>query len=98
MRDKVESLVYIRLGRLGDVCDFVYFQEVEDVISHWPQLLVMDLRGNPVCRERKYRDRLISVCNGLGKILLIFLISGHRNLIYFFDFPITLLNETYLFL
>ncbi|XP_059183042.1 protein phosphatase 1 regulatory subunit 42 [Centropristis striata] len=40
-------------------------EELEDVFSHWPQLLHMDLGGNPVCRIPKYRDRLITVCKSL---------------------------------
>uniref|UniRef100_A0A3P8W5W9 Protein phosphatase 1, regulatory subunit 42 n=1 Tax=Cynoglossus semilaevis TaxID=244447 RepID=A0A3P8W5W9_CYNSE len=43
----------------------IYFQELEDVLSHWPQLLQMDLRGNPVCKLSKYRDRLITACRSL---------------------------------
>lgn len=52
------------------------FQELEHVFSHWPQLLQMDLSGNPVCKKPKYRDRLITVCNSLGEILFIFLLYG----------------------
>ncbi|XP_076577584.1 protein phosphatase 1 regulatory subunit 42 [Chaetodon auriga] len=37
-------------------------EELEDVFSHWPQLLQMDLSGNPVCKKPKYRDRLITTC------------------------------------
>ncbi|XP_010732405.2 protein phosphatase 1 regulatory subunit 42 [Larimichthys crocea] len=40
-------------------------EELEHVFSHWPQLLQMDLSGNPVCKKPKYRDRLITVCNSL---------------------------------
>nr|XP_046227264.1 protein phosphatase 1 regulatory subunit 42 [Scatophagus argus] len=40
-------------------------EELEDVFSHWPQLLQMDLSGNPVCKKPKYRDRLITVCKRL---------------------------------
>ncbi|XP_047424234.1 protein phosphatase 1 regulatory subunit 42 isoform X2 [Mugil cephalus] len=40
-------------------------EELEDVFSLWPQLLLMDLRGNPTCRKPKYRDRLITVCKSL---------------------------------
>ncbi|XP_028290911.1 protein phosphatase 1 regulatory subunit 42 [Gouania willdenowi] len=40
-------------------------EELEDVLSHWPQLLQMDLNGNPVCKTTKYRDRLIVVCERL---------------------------------
>ncbi|XP_030253676.1 protein phosphatase 1 regulatory subunit 42 isoform X2 [Sparus aurata] len=39
--------------------------ELEDVFSHWPQLLQMDLIGNPVCKKPKYRDRLITACKTL---------------------------------
>lgn len=52
---------------------FVHFQELEDVFSLWPQLLHMELRGNPVCKKAKYRDRLIVACRSLGKIFIIFL-------------------------
>ncbi|KAL3041088.1 hypothetical protein OYC64_011966 [Pagothenia borchgrevinki] len=34
-------------------------EELEDVFSVWPRLLHADLRGNPVCKKQKYRDRLI---------------------------------------
>ncbi|KAM6900546.1 protein phosphatase 1 regulatory subunit 42 [Xenentodon cancila] len=40
-------------------------EELEDVFSLWTQLLVMDLRGNSVCKTSKYRDRLITVCKSL---------------------------------
>ncbi|KAI3355245.1 hypothetical protein L3Q82_018104, partial [Scortum barcoo] len=40
-------------------------EELEDVFSLWPQLIQMDLRGNPVCKKPKYRDRLITVCKSL---------------------------------
>uniref|UniRef100_UPI0037E8D8B4 protein phosphatase 1 regulatory subunit 42 n=1 Tax=Semicossyphus pulcher TaxID=241346 RepID=UPI0037E8D8B4 len=40
-------------------------EELEDVFSLWPQLLQMDLSGNPVCKKAKYRDRLITVCTNL---------------------------------
>lgn len=53
----------------------VYFQELEDVFSHWPQLLQMDLVGNPVCKKKKYRDRLITVVHSLGELLFIFLLN-----------------------
>ncbi|CAJ1082216.1 protein phosphatase 1 regulatory subunit 42 [Xyrichtys novacula] len=39
-------------------------EELEEVLSHWPQLLQMNLSGNPVCKKAKYRDRLI-VCTSL---------------------------------
>ncbi|XP_026219932.1 protein phosphatase 1 regulatory subunit 42 isoform X2 [Anabas testudineus] len=40
-------------------------EELEDVFSHWPQLLDMNLSGNPVCKRTKYRDCLITVCKSL---------------------------------
>ncbi|XP_029385334.1 protein phosphatase 1 regulatory subunit 42 [Echeneis naucrates] len=40
-------------------------QDLEDVFSLWPQLLRMDLSGNPVCKRPKYRDCLITVCKSL---------------------------------
>nr|XP_043894854.1 protein phosphatase 1 regulatory subunit 42 isoform X1 [Solea senegalensis] len=40
-------------------------EELEDVFGLWPQLLHMDLRGNPACRTPKYRDRLITACKSL---------------------------------
>ncbi|TSK98484.1 COP9 signalosome complex subunit 5 [Bagarius yarrelli] len=42
-------------------------QELETVFGHWPGLLQMDLRGNPVCHKPKYRDRLILVCKKLAE-------------------------------
>ncbi|XP_040023508.2 protein phosphatase 1 regulatory subunit 42 isoform X2 [Gasterosteus aculeatus] len=40
-------------------------EELEDVFCHWPQLLQMDLSGNPVCKSKKYRDRLITAVRSL---------------------------------
>ncbi|XP_029313802.1 protein phosphatase 1 regulatory subunit 42 [Cottoperca gobio] len=40
-------------------------EELEDVFSCWPRLLNMDLGGNPVCKNTKYRDRLITVARNL---------------------------------
>uniref|UniRef100_A0A3B3HXW9 Protein phosphatase 1, regulatory subunit 42 n=2 Tax=Oryzias latipes TaxID=8090 RepID=A0A3B3HXW9_ORYLA len=40
-------------------------EEIEEVLRLWPQLLLLDLRGNPVCKELKYRDRLITACKSL---------------------------------
>ncbi|XP_041670426.1 protein phosphatase 1 regulatory subunit 42 [Cheilinus undulatus] len=40
-------------------------EDLEVVFSHWPELLQMDLSGNPVCGKAKYRDRLITVCISL---------------------------------
>ncbi|KAM9839694.1 protein phosphatase 1 regulatory subunit 42 [Aulostomus maculatus] len=40
-------------------------EELEDVFSFWPRLLQLDLRGNPVCKKRKYRDCLIPACKTL---------------------------------
>ncbi|XP_034718330.1 protein phosphatase 1 regulatory subunit 42 isoform X1 [Etheostoma cragini] len=40
-------------------------EELEDVFSHWHQLLDVDLGGNPVCKKPKCRDRLIIVCKSL---------------------------------
>ncbi|XP_058495249.1 protein phosphatase 1 regulatory subunit 42 isoform X2 [Solea solea] len=39
--------------------------ELEGVFGLWPQLLHMDLRGNPACKTPKYRDRLITACKSL---------------------------------
>ncbi|XP_055086004.1 protein phosphatase 1 regulatory subunit 42 isoform X1 [Periophthalmus magnuspinnatus] len=46
-------------NRLDNILD------LEDVLSNWPNLVQMDLSGNPVCRKQKYRDRLIIVCKKL---------------------------------
>ena len=35
------------------------------MFSVWPRLLHADLRGNPVCRKQKYRDRLITAGKSL---------------------------------
>ncbi|XP_041824354.1 protein phosphatase 1 regulatory subunit 42 [Melanotaenia boesemani] len=40
-------------------------EELENVFSLWPQLLQMDLSGNPVCKKPKYRDHMIIVCKNL---------------------------------
>ncbi|XP_061569538.1 protein phosphatase 1 regulatory subunit 42 [Cololabis saira] len=45
-----------------------HIEELEDVFSLWPQLLVMELRGNPVCKTHKYRDRLTTLCTNLGTL------------------------------
>uniref|UniRef100_A0A1A8BZQ6 Protein phosphatase 1, regulatory subunit 42 n=1 Tax=Nothobranchius kadleci TaxID=1051664 RepID=A0A1A8BZQ6_NOTKA len=39
--------------------------ELEAVCSLWPELLQMDLNGNPVCKKLKYRDRLTVSCKKL---------------------------------
>lgn len=54
---------------------FLPFQDLEDVFTHWPELLEMDLRGNPVCKRQKYRELLITVCRSLGEIPAIFKMS-----------------------
>ncbi|XP_037612138.1 protein phosphatase 1 regulatory subunit 42 [Sebastes umbrosus] len=41
-------------------------KELEDVFSHWPQLLQMDLSENPVCKKPKYRDRVITAVKSLA--------------------------------
>uniref|UniRef100_A0A3Q4I7I9 Protein phosphatase 1, regulatory subunit 42 n=1 Tax=Neolamprologus brichardi TaxID=32507 RepID=A0A3Q4I7I9_NEOBR len=65
----LDSLIALYLDTVFPIiADFllcVYFQELEDVFSHWPQLFLMDLSGNPVCKKTKYRDRLITVCTSL---------------------------------
>lgn len=58
---------------MGNGLFCVYFQELEDVFSQCPQLLQMDLSGNPVCKKPKYRDRLITVCKTLGEIFIFLL-------------------------
>ncbi|XP_077409950.1 protein phosphatase 1 regulatory subunit 42 [Vanacampus margaritifer] len=40
-------------------------EELEKVSGSWPWLVQMDLRGNPVCKSAKYRDRLITACKPL---------------------------------
>ncbi|KAK5850288.1 hypothetical protein PBY51_014550 [Eleginops maclovinus] len=40
-------------------------EELEDVLGLLPRLLHMDLRGNPVCKKQKYRDRLITAGRNL---------------------------------
>lgn len=47
---------------------FLYFQDLEDVFPHWPELLEMDLRGNPVCKIQKYRELLTTICRSLGEM------------------------------
>uniref|UniRef100_H3CXM0 Protein phosphatase 1, regulatory subunit 42 n=2 Tax=Tetraodon nigroviridis TaxID=99883 RepID=H3CXM0_TETNG len=42
-----------------------HIQDLEDVFTHWPELLEMDLRGNPVCKTQKYRELLTTVCRSL---------------------------------
>lgn len=37
------------------------------VFGPWPYLHQLDLRGNPICSKHKYRDRLITGCQLLGK-------------------------------
>ncbi|XP_055007102.1 protein phosphatase 1 regulatory subunit 42 isoform X2 [Boleophthalmus pectinirostris] len=46
-------------NRLDNIVD------LEDVLSNWPNLVQMDLSGNPMCKKHKYRDRLIIVCKKL---------------------------------
>jgi protein phosphatase 1 regulatory subunit 42 len=35
------------------------FEELEILFSHLKELQSIDLRGNPICREVKYRERVI---------------------------------------
>ncbi|XP_037136226.1 protein phosphatase 1 regulatory subunit 42 isoform X1 [Syngnathus acus] len=60
------------LAALWEICIFSAadnklhdVEELEDVTGSWPWLVQMDLRGNPVCKTAKYRDRLITACKGL---------------------------------
>ena len=78
---------------IGEVF-FVHFQELEDVFSHWPRLLQMDLSGNPACKKTKYRDRLITVCKRLGEVLLTFsLIDDLFCALYCFDIKAPLYDK-----
>ncbi|XP_062377319.1 protein phosphatase 1 regulatory subunit 42 [Sardina pilchardus] len=40
-------------------------EDLEIVCSQWPELLRLELTGNPICQQPKYRDRLIPVCRTL---------------------------------
>ncbi|XP_027861005.1 protein phosphatase 1 regulatory subunit 42 isoform X2 [Xiphophorus couchianus] len=46
----------------------LHIDELEDVFELWSKLLILDLSGNPVCKQRKYRDRLIVACQKLGTL------------------------------
>lgn len=55
---------------------FVRVQELENVLRRWPKLRELDLCGNPVCKIRKYRDHLTTICKCLGDYF--FLICSFR--------------------
>ncbi|XP_042566247.1 protein phosphatase 1 regulatory subunit 42 [Clupea harengus] len=40
-------------------------EDIEIVCGQWPELHQMDLSGNPICQQPKYRDRVITVCKML---------------------------------
>ncbi|XP_075906371.1 protein phosphatase 1 regulatory subunit 42 isoform X2 [Nelusetta ayraudi] len=40
--------------------------ELENVLCRWPKLRELDLCGNPVCKIRKYRDHLTTICKCLA--------------------------------
>uniref|UniRef100_A0A672YD00 Protein phosphatase 1, regulatory subunit 42 n=1 Tax=Sphaeramia orbicularis TaxID=375764 RepID=A0A672YD00_9TELE len=64
--DELRDLAVLKeLQHFSAVDNKLHNMEVKDVFSHWPQLLQMDLGGNPVCKKPKYRDRLITVCKKL---------------------------------
>ncbi|PWA18210.1 protein phosphatase 1 regulatory subunit 42 [Gambusia affinis] len=46
----------------------LHIDELENVFELWSKLLILDLNGNPVCKQRKYRDRLIVACQKLGTL------------------------------
>uniref|UniRef100_A0A3B4F143 Protein phosphatase 1 regulatory subunit 42 n=1 Tax=Pundamilia nyererei TaxID=303518 RepID=A0A3B4F143_9CICH len=73
-----ESLCVLNINNnnIDDIRDLAVLKELQhfsaadnklckDVFSHWSQLFLMDLSGNPVCKKPKYRDRLITVCTSL---------------------------------
>uniref|UniRef100_A0A3B5BK90 Protein phosphatase 1, regulatory subunit 42 n=1 Tax=Stegastes partitus TaxID=144197 RepID=A0A3B5BK90_9TELE len=64
--DDIRDLAVLKELRHFSAADNkLYNMELEDVFSLWPQLLLMDLSGNPVCKKPKYRDRLITECKSL---------------------------------
>ncbi|XP_071341359.1 protein phosphatase 1 regulatory subunit 42 isoform X2 [Trachinotus anak] len=65
--DDVRDLAVLKELQLFSAADnkLHNMEELEDVFSLWPQLLQMDLSGNPVCKKPKYRDCLITVCKSL---------------------------------
>ncbi|XP_054478756.1 protein phosphatase 1 regulatory subunit 42 [Anoplopoma fimbria] len=65
--DDIRDLVVLKeLHHFSAADNRLYnIEELEDVFSHWPQLLQMDLGGNPVCKKPKYRDRLITTVQSL---------------------------------
>lgn len=56
---------------------FVRLQELEDVLCCWPKLRELDLCGNPVCKIRKYRDHLTTICKCLGDFFFFLNLKFH---------------------
>lgn len=50
------------------------------MLCRWPKLRELDLCGNPVCKIRKYRDHLTTICKCLGDCSfdLQFQVEGER--------------------
>jgi hypothetical protein len=41
--------------------------DLTQAVSQWNNLTNLELEGNPVCLQRKYRERLIASSNKLGE-------------------------------
>ena len=48
----------------NDLCDWI---DVSDTLLEWPALYNLDIFGNPICKHKKYRDKLIIISKSLGK-------------------------------
>ncbi|XP_076441267.1 protein phosphatase 1 regulatory subunit 42-like [Babylonia areolata] len=49
-------------NQLGDI------QELSRQLMSWPRLWRLELTGNPLCQQAKYKDRIIVVCRQLGML------------------------------
>ncbi|XP_068438031.1 protein phosphatase 1 regulatory subunit 42 isoform X2 [Clinocottus analis] len=65
--DDIRDLTVLKELRQFSASDNTLYniEELEDVFSHWPKLLRMDLDGNPVCKKKKYRDHVITAVHSL---------------------------------
>ncbi|EMP29803.1 Leucine-rich repeat-containing protein 67 [Chelonia mydas] len=69
-----------------------HVKDLEFVLNKWTKLCRMDLKGNPVCRKPKYRDRLIIQSKTLA------LLQGSLGVLtmHFMLMLLTLMEEVFL--
>lgn len=52
------------IAQNNHLCDIM---DLTRVVSQWNNLINLELEGNPVCSQQKYRERLITCSNKLGE-------------------------------